>query len=80
MLVEIWTIPCFQDANVGEIRALWHQRYVQYKQEMTTALRLDRIDSSKSRAKRVNLKYKEVDKLKLSNWQMFLFFYYVVDV
>lgn len=56
---EIWTIPCFQDANVGEVRALWHQRYVQYKQEMTTALRLDRIDSSKSRAKRVNLKYKE---------------------
>lgn len=56
---EIWTIPCFQDANVGELRALWQQHYDQYNSEMTTALRLDRIYSSNSHAKSVYLKYKE---------------------
>lgn len=57
---EIWTIPCFQDANVGELRTVWREHYVQYKLDMAKALSgADSLNSALD-SQSVILKYRQL--------------------
>eukprot|EP01018_Ginkgo_biloba_P002643 Gb_32086 [translate_table: standard] len=56
---DIWTIPCFEDGNVGEDKILWVKNYEKYRHEMSEALKI--CDSSKnSRARSVTQSYKKI--------------------